>query len=119
MAQVPFSTKGDGRFRTVAHDQWGAPVEIAFMPDGKMVERRVLPDAYLAKLKAQAAHEREIQRPGSLGGTQRHKLKTFQIPAALAASLTKRLGPYRKNGKAWHAWIATHAPDLLSSGYRL
>src|SRR3954462_8964774 len=47
MAQVPFKTSGDGRFRTIAHDQAGMPVELAFMPDGSIVERRTMAEAWL------------------------------------------------------------------------
>jgi hypothetical protein len=119
MAQVPFSTRGDGKFSTIAHDQHGAPVEIAFMPDGRVVERRTMAEAWLDKLKRKAAVHRDVQRPGSLIGTQRHRLKTFEIPAPLAASLTRRFGPYRKAGREWHKWLATHAPHLLTSGYSL
>src|SRR4051812_1794877 len=119
MADIPFSTRGDGQFRTIANDQNGAPVEIAFMPDGRIVERRTMAEAWLDQLKRKAAVHRELQRPGSLAGTQRHRLKTFEIPAPLAQSLTRRFGPYRKNGREWHKWLAAHAPHLLTSGYQL
>jgi len=119
MADIPFSTKGDGRFATVAHDANGAPVDVAFMPDGRVVERRVMPEAVLGRLKAQAAAERDVQRPGSLiGDTQRHHLKTFEMPLPLHRALTRTLGPYQKNPQAWHKWLAAKAPHLLSTGMR-
>src|SRR3954451_3371813 len=116
MAQVPFKTSGDGRFVTIAHDQAGMPVEVAFFPDGRVVERRTMAEAWLGQLKRKAAVQRDLQRPGRLMGTQRHRLKVFEIPAPLAQSLTRRFGPYRKNGREWHQWLATHAPHLLTSG---
>jgi hypothetical protein len=119
MADIPFKTSGDGRFVTIAHDQAGMPVEVAFLPDGRVVERRTMAEAWLEQLKRKAAAQRDVQRPGSLLGTQRHRLKTFEIPAPLAQSLTRRFGPYRKNGREWHKWLAAHAPHLLTSGYNL
>jgi len=119
MADIPFSTRGDGKFATIAHDQAGMPVEIAFMPDGRIVERRTMAEAWLEQLKRKAAAHRDIQRPGSLIGTQRHRLKTFEIPMPLAQALTRKFGPYRKSGRAWHKWLAAHAPHLLTSGYNL
>jgi hypothetical protein len=53
------------------------PVEVAFIPDGRIVERRTMAEAWLEQLKRKAAAQRDVQRPGSLMGTQRHRLKTF------------------------------------------
>src|SRR3954454_10089648 len=106
MADIPFKTSGDGRFRTIAHDQAGMPVEVAFFPDGRIVERRTMAGAWLDQLKRKAAAQRALQRPGSLAGTQRHRLKTCEIPAPLAQSRTRKFRPSRKNGREWHKWLA-------------
>jgi hypothetical protein len=116
----PFNPKGDGVFRPVCVDHAGMPVEIAFLPDGGMVERRTVPEAYVEGLKDHAAAERDDNRRGSLlGNTQRHRLKVMEMPAPLYASLARRFGPFKKNKKDWIKWLNNEGQAFLTSQYRL
>jgi hypothetical protein len=115
-----FSTVGDGTFRPVAIDPFGMPVEIAFLPDGTIAERRTIPESFIEGMKKQAAAEREAQPRGSMrGNTQRHSLKVFDLPKPLAAMLQRRFGPFRKAKKEWLRWIENEGQCFLTSQYRL
>ena len=117
---LPFDTRGDGNFRKVAVDQFGMPVEIAFLPDGAVVERRVMPESVIEGIKRENAANRDEQPRGSmLGNTQRHRLKVMELPLPLAASLKRRFGPFNKNRKDWMKWLNNEGSVFLSSQYRI
>src|SRR3954466_11067832 len=117
---VAFNPKGDGVFRPVCVDHSGMPVEIAFLPDGGVVERRTIPEAYIENLKKHTAAERDVTPRGSMAGnTQKHRLKIMEMPATLAASLARRFGPYKSNKKDWIRWLNNDGQCFMTSQYRL
>jgi hypothetical protein len=117
---IPFNPRGDGNFRKVAVDQFGMPVEIAFLPDGGIAERRVIPESVIEGLKKETAADRDSQPRGSmLGNTQKHRLKVMELPLPLAASLKRRFGPFSRNRKDWMKWLNNEGSVFLSSQYRI
>jgi hypothetical protein len=110
----------DGVFRPIATDvHTGRPLEVALLDGGGHAIRRVMPEAAVDRLKADAALSRERYPRGyAQGHTQRHRVPHHVMPYPLKQHLTLRLGPYEENRERWKAVIAAEYPDLLTSGYR-
>jgi hypothetical protein len=117
---VAFNPKGDGVFRPVCVDHSGMPVEIAFLPDGGVVERRTIPEAYIEGLKTHTKAERDDTPRGSLlGNTQKHRLKIMEMPKPLYFMLRRRFGDFKTNKKDWIKWLQNDGQCFLTSQYRL